>query len=114
MKRFLIFAALVPPVALAIFLAPEATAASTIGFIFMTLAYVYPIGLVPASMTAAVDWSLSGQSIYLRMAVTVLFAILLAELIARQLLGVSGSPKVWLMGAIPAALCSWLAGRKPV
>jgi len=114
MKRFLIFPALFPPLALAIFLVPEATVSGIpeIGFIFLTLAYVYPIALTPASLTAAVDWSLSGRPIYLRIAVTVIFATILAELIAHQLLGVPGSLNVWLMGAIPAAVCSWLAGMK--
>lgn len=112
MKRFLIFAVLVPPVALAVFLVPEAAAISTMGNIFMTLALLYPIGLIPAALTAVVDWSLSGRSNYLRMAVTVIFAIILAELIAQQGLGVPWSPRVWLIGAIPAALCSWLAGRQ--
>jgi hypothetical protein len=46
--------------------------------------------------------------VHLRMAVTVIFATILAALIADQLLGVPGSPSVWLMGAIPAAVCSWL------
>jgi hypothetical protein len=111
MKRFLIFLALFPPLALAIFLVHEAVIPE-IGFIFTTLAYVYPIALIPASLTAAVDWSLSGRPVYLRIAVTVIFATILAELIAHQLLGVPGSLNVWLMGAIPAAVCSWLAGMK--
>jgi hypothetical protein len=112
MKRFLIFPDLFPPLALAIFLVPEATVSGIpeIGFIFLTLAYVYPIALIPASLTAAVDWSLSGRPVYLRIAVTVIFATILAELTAR-LLGVPGSLNVWLMGAIPAAVCSWLSDK---
>lgn len=111
MKRFLIFAGLVPPVALAIFLAPEATAIETLGFAFLTLAYVYLIGLIPASLTAAVDWLLSGQSVHLRMAGTAIFATILTELMANQLLGVSMSLHVGLIGAIPAAVCSFLSGE---
>jgi hypothetical protein len=111
MKRFLIFLAVFPPLALAIFLVPEARASGMpeIGFVFMTLAYVYPIGMIPASVTAAVDWSLSERPVYLRIAVTVIFAAILAGVMTHQLLGVPGSVNVWLTGAIPAAVCSWLA-----
>jgi hypothetical protein len=108
MKRFLIFLGFSPPLALAMFLVHEATVPN-IGTIFITLAYVYLLALVPASLTAAVDWSLSGRPVYLRMAVTVIFATILAELIANQLLGVPGSVAVGLIGAIPAAVCSWLS-----
>jgi hypothetical protein len=112
MKRFLIFSALFPPIALIIFLIPEANVSGLphAGFVFLTLALVYPIGLVPAAITAAVDWSLSKSAFYLRIAATVIVSMILAELMAR-LYGGSGSLTVWLMGAIPAAVCSWLSSN---
>jgi hypothetical protein len=110
MKRFAIFLAISPSLALAIFLVNEATMPE-IGFIFLTLGYVYPIALIPASLVAAVDWSLSGSPLYLRMAVTVIFATMLAEFIANQLLGGPVSLAVGLMGGVPAAACSWLSDK---
>jgi hypothetical protein len=79
MKRFLIFLVFSPPIVLTIFLVNEATIPD-IGFVFLTLGYSFPMALIPASLTAAVDWSLSWAPLYLRLGLTVIFATLLAEL----------------------------------
>ena len=54
MKRLLIFTALYPPVALAVFTAPD-------GFknFLDWLVYAYPAALIPAWLTAGMNWKLS-------------------------------------------------------
>ena len=61
MKRFLIFTLLFPPLALAVFTAPD-------GFknFFDWLGYAYPAAIIPAWLTAGMDWKLSAKPTYLR------------------------------------------------
>jgi hypothetical protein len=56
MKRFLIFTLLFPPLALAVFTAPD-------GFknFFDWLVYAYPAAIIPAWLTAGMDWKLSAK-----------------------------------------------------
>src|SRR5262249_56193240 len=61
MKRLLIFTGLSPPVALAVFTAPD-------GFknFLDWLAYAYPAAIIPAWLTAGMNWKLSEKPTYLR------------------------------------------------
>jgi len=113
MKRFLIFTALFPPLALLVFIAPDAISSRDfleIGLLFWMLGYAYLIAVIPAWLTAGVDGALFAKPFYLRLVVTTAVAAILAELTARYL-GQRGEVLTFgLMGAIPAAVCSWLSG----
>jgi hypothetical protein len=82
-----------------------------IGFLFWLMAIAYLIALIRACLTAGVDWALSGKPLYLRLIATMPVAAIMAELVARYL----GQPYLdlttVLMGAIPAAVCSWLSDK---
>lgn len=105
MRRFLIFAALFPPLALVVFTAPD-------GFknVLDWMVMAYAIAVIPALLLAWVDWALSAKP--LRVMGTAFTAALAAILIMRFL---SGSHELWpvlmvgLVGGVPAAVCSWLS-----
>lgn len=110
MKRLLIFTLLFPPLVLAVFVAPMGRDFLEIGFLFWMLGFAYLWALVPAWLTAGVDWALSAKPIYLRLVATVVVASIMAVLTARSL-GQQGEVVYFgLMGAIPAAVCSLLSG----
>jgi hypothetical protein len=76
------------------------------------LGYAYLIAVIPAWLTAGVDWALSAKPFYLRLVATMAVAAISAELTARYL-GQRGEVLTFgLMGAIPAAVCSWLSRMK--
>jgi hypothetical protein len=108
MKRFLIFAALFPPLALVVFTAPD-------GFknLLDWMVMAYAIAVIPALLLAWVDWALSAKP--LRLMGTAVTAALAAVLIVRFMSG--GSDELWpvlmvgLVGGVPAAVCSWLSDK---
>jgi len=108
MKRFLIFAALFPPLALVVFTAPD-------GFknLLDWMVMAYAIAVIPALLLAWVDWALSAKP--LRLMGTAVAAALAAVLIVRFMSG--GSDELWpvlmvgLVGGVPAAVCSWLSDK---
>ncbi len=115
MRRYLVFTVLFPPLALLVFIAPDAISQRDfleIGAFFWILGYAYVIAIIPAWLTAGVDWALSAKPFYFRLVATVAVATILAELTARYL-GQRGDVLTFgLMGAIPAAVCSCLSGMK--
>ncbi|MGM4927367.1 hypothetical protein [Tardiphaga sp. 619_E2_N8_5] len=106
MKRFLIFPALFPPLALVVFTAPD-------GFknLLDWMVASYAIAVIPALLLAWVDWMLSAKP--LRVMGTAVTAALPAVLIMLFMWG--GSNDLWpilmvgLVGGLPAAVCSWLS-----
>jgi len=106
MKRFLVFPALFPPLALVVFTAPD-------GFknLLDWMVMAYAIAVVPALLLAWVDWALSAQP--LRIVGTGVTAALAAVLIVLFMSG--GSDELWpilmvgLVGGVPAAVCSSLS-----
>ena len=115
MKRFLIFTVLFPPLALIVFIASDPIwrrEFPEMGLLVWMLGYAYLIVIIPALLTAAVDWALSAKPVYLRLVATMIAAAILAELTARYL-GQRGEIRTFgLIGAIPAAVCSWLSNGK--
>lgn len=124
MKRFLIFVGIAPPlgfiVAFWVMLQIAnrfAGSASTFDVAqVMMLPMIYLVGLVPALAVAWFDHALSTRSLSRRVLLTALFgyAISYLPLIGAPWMGFVHGPYVvlfGLIGAVPAALCSWLAGE---
>ena len=124
MKRFLIFAAVAPPVGfivafwvmlqIANWLAGS-PATFDVAQIMM-LPTIYLVGLTPALLAAWFDYVLAKRNVSCRVALTALFgyAISYLPLAAAFWIGVGHSPYVLLLGligAVPSALCSWLAAQ---
>jgi hypothetical protein len=110
MKRLLIFTVLFPPIALAVFTAPD-----TFKNFFDWMWIAYAIAIVPAWLMAGVDWALSTKPTYLRIVGTAVAAALIGDSIAFFLWG--GFRELFpafmagLVGAVPAAVCSWLSSK---
>jgi hypothetical protein len=108
MKRFLIFTLLFPPLALAVFTAPD-------GFknFFYWLGYAYPAAIIPAWLTAGMDWKLSAKPTYLRIVGTTFSGAVITGSIAFFMWDGFGeffpALMAMLVGAVPAAVCSWLS-----
>jgi len=112
MKRFLIFTALFPPLVPLVYIAADPVLLRDppgIGFLIWLMGYAYVLALIPAWLTAGVDWALSRRPLYVRLIATMPVAAILAELVARSLSQPSLDVTTALMGAIPAAVCSWLS-----
>lgn len=111
MKRFLIFTALFPPLVPLVYIAadPVLLRDPGFGFLIWLMGYAYALAIIPAWLTAGVDWALSGKPLYLRLIVVMPVAAILAELVAHNLGQPSLDLTTALMGAIPAAVCSWLS-----
>jgi hypothetical protein len=116
MKRFLIFGVLYPPLALLVAIAaiPEARSYLDASFVFWMLGIAYIVGLVPALLSATADWGLSENPIHIRPMGTAVAgaASIMAAVAAFNFGEMLVAPVVFLialMGAIPAALCSWLS-----
>jgi hypothetical protein len=111
MKRFLIFTVLFPPLALVVFAVPMFDFSEPAMWVWM-LGYAYLFVTIPAWLTAGVDWAVS--SIRVHIVMTTVAAAIIALLTARYSFGQKGEYLYYaLMGAIPAAVCSWLSsGRK--
>jgi hypothetical protein len=111
MKRILIYTLVYPPLALAVFTAPD-------GFKNFVdwLGYAYLLAVILAWLTAAVDWKLSAKPTHLRVVETTFAGAAITGAIALFLWG--GSPELFpilmamLVGAIPAAVCSWLSTER--
>ena len=111
MRRLLIFTALYPPLALAVFTAPD-------GFknFLDWLAYAYPAAIIPSWLTAGMNWKLSEKPTYLRIVGTTFAGAVITGSIAFFLW--DGFREFFpalmatLVGAIPAAVCSWLSSEK--
>jgi hypothetical protein len=129
MKRFLIFAAVAPPLGfiIAFWMMLQianwmAGAPSTFDVQHVALLpTVYAFGVIPALLIAWFDHVLAQRRICYRIALTALFAYVLSyvPLLGAFKLGFMHEPSVLLLGligAVPAALCSWLATdrRQPV
>jgi hypothetical protein len=115
MKRFLIFTALFPPLVLFVYIAADPVARNNLpGIEFLTwlMGLAYLLAIIPAWLTAGADWALSGKPLYLRLVATMPVAAILAELVARYMGQPHFDAPVAIAGAIPAAVCSWLAGMK--
>jgi hypothetical protein len=119
-KRILIFTALFPPLVAVVFIVlvtPDVVSPRNfleMGlFFFWISGFAYPLAVVPGWLTAAVDWALSEKPLYLRLAATMIVAAIMAVLIARYCAGQRGDVLIFgAMGAIPAAVCSLLSGKK--
>ena len=79
MKRFLIFTVLFPPLALAVFTAPDTFAKFFIYFLW--LLPTWP-AIIPAWFTAGMDWALSAKPSYLRIVGTAVTGALITDLVA--------------------------------
>jgi len=113
--RLLIFTVLFPPLVLLVFIAPDAISTRDFmeaGLLLWMLAWAYTVAVVPAWLTAGVDWALSAMPLYLRLVATMGVAAILAVLSARYGFGQKGEYLYFgSMGAVPAAVCSWLSDR---
>jgi len=113
MKRILVFTLLFPPLVLAVFLWKDVLAAGKgrLSLLeFLGLAYL--VAMIPAWLSAAADWALSVSLPSLRVVGTTVAAFVIAVVYARVVGHDFGFPNVLhvgLMGAIPAAACSWLS-----
>lgn len=116
MKRFLIFVVLFPPLALliAILAISEARSYLNTSFVFWMLGIAYLVGIVPALLSAWADWGLSDNPMCVRLTGTTVAgaASIMAAVAAFNFGEMLVAPVVFLialMGAIPAAVCSWLS-----
>jgi hypothetical protein len=117
MKRYLIFTTLFPPLALVVFNAPVLIMHRDFRLLdLVTFGVAYTLGVIPAWLTAAVDWALSAKSTYLRIVGTAVAGAVITDSVALFMWGFFAG--FWpvlmagLVGAIPAAVCSWLASEK--
>jgi hypothetical protein len=119
MKRILIFTALFPPlvaVAFIVLITPDVVPRGEfleMGLFFLWISgFAYLWAGVPGLLTAGVDWVLSEKPPYLRLAATMIVAAIMAVLMARNLGQRDEVLTFAAIGAIPAAVCSWLSRRK--
>jgi hypothetical protein len=122
MKRFLIFAAVAPPLGfiIAFWVMLQianwlAGAPSTFDLQHVAmLPTVYAFGLIPALLFAWFDHVLARRQVCYRIALTTLFAYAISyvPLLGAFRFGFMHEPSMLLLGligAVPAAVCSWLA-----
>ncbi|MEH2527609.1 MULTISPECIES: DUF5413 family protein [unclassified Bradyrhizobium] len=125
MKRFLIFAAVAPPLGFVVAFwvmlqianwlagSPNTFDVAQI----MMLPTIYLVGLIPALLAAWFDHALAKHNVSYRIALTALFgyAISYLPLAATAWIGFGHRPGVLLcglIGAVPSAVCSWLAAER--
>jgi hypothetical protein len=82
----------------------------------MMLPTIYLVGLIPALLAAWFDHGLAKRNVSYRIALTALFgyAISTLPLAVAFWVGLAHGPYVLLfglIGAVPSALCSWLAAE---
>jgi hypothetical protein len=127
MKRLLTFGLLGPPIgALVLFFIVlpvgawlggkphEGISPAYVGFVIAVIfpvPFAYAFGIVPALLTALLDWLLDRSGIRWRALWCALFGTLVA--IPAWKAPMVDVALFALVGAVPAALCSWLTGRKP-
>lgn len=116
MKRLVIFSALLPPLALIVFVAPETLSHRAIpSYFWGGLLLGYTVALLPAWLLAVVDWLLLAKPFYFRILGTAGTAALMTTTTAHFMW--DGFRELWpvvmavLVGAIPAAVCSFLSGE---
>ena len=75
------------------------------------------VAIIPAWLTAGVDWSLSAKPTYLRIAGTAVAGAVMTGSVAFFMWGGfrESFPALMagLVGAVPAAVCSWLSDMNP-
>lgn len=125
MKRFLIFAAVAPPLGFVVAFwvmlqianwfagSPSTFALAQIAM----LPTIYLVGLIKALLVGWFDHALAGRNFAHRTALTALFgyAISYLPLIGAPWMGFVYGPYVvlfGLVGAVPSAVCSWLAAER--
>jgi hypothetical protein len=124
MERLLIFAAIAPPLGFVVAFwvmlqVANWLAGSPITFDvaqIMMLPTIYLVGLIPALMAAWFDHALAKRNVSHRIALTALFgyAISYLPLAMAYWVGFANGPEVLLLGligAVPSAVCSWLAAE---
>jgi hypothetical protein len=115
MKRFLIFPALYPPIAMLVFISPDVVTKGIPASddLLAWLIASYPIAIIPALLMAGVDRALAKKP--LRLVKTTAAGGLMSALLALFLW--SGYAELWplimvfLVGALPTAVCSWLSDK---
>jgi hypothetical protein len=110
MKRFLIYLLLFPAIAAASLYAVFYILTGAVVDSLSGPAFCYLLFIGPALVVALVDWLVSRTRIPSVIATT-LFAYAVSALSAAW----AGTIDVWvfgLVGAIPAAVCSWLSNRR--
>jgi hypothetical protein len=109
MKRYLIFTVLFPPLALVIFNAPDVIMRHDFRLLdLMTFGLAYAVTIIPAWLLAAVDWKFSTLGTTIAGAA---IAYLAAIIIGFPFLDYRATLMIGLVGAIPAAVCSWLSDK---
>jgi hypothetical protein len=122
MNRFLIFAAMAPPLGFVVAFwvmlqIANRLAGSPITFDVaqvMMLPTIYLVGLIPALWAAGFDQALAKRNVSYRIAFTALFGYTISylPLAVAYWVGFAHGPEVLLfglIGAVPSAVCSWLA-----
>jgi len=125
MTRFLIFAAMAPPLGFVVAFwvmlqIANRLAGSPITFDvaqIMMLPTIYLVGLIPALMAAWFNHALAKRNVSYSIALTALFgyAIRYLPLAMVYWVGFAHGPEVLLfglIGAVPSAVCSWLAAER--
>lgn len=125
MKRFLIFAAVAPPLGfivafwvmlqIANWLAGSPTTFDVAQI--MMLPTIYLVGLIPALLVAWFDHALARRNVSYRIVLTALFGYAISYLpfAAAFWIGLGHGPYILLLGligAVPSAVCSWLAAER--
>ena len=119
MKRFLIFVLLGPVLGFLVFLARDLAAGKVFGGfmgILVGLPFVYLFGLPIVLVMWAEDWLLSdkialGMKVATSACVGYLASIAMLLLTSALHIELPQVLSFGMVGAIPAAACSWLAGR---
>jgi branched-subunit amino acid transport protein len=82
----------------------------------VTFGLAYVVAIIPAWLTAGADWALSAKPTYLRIVGTAVAGAVITDSVALFMWGFFAG--YWpvlmagLVGAIPAAVCSWLSSEK--
>ena len=125
MTRFLIFAAIAPPLGFVVAFwvmlqVANWLAGSPITFDvaqIMMLPTIYLVGLIPALLAGWFDHALARRNVSCRIALTALFGYTISylPLAVAFWIGFGHGPYVLLfglIGAVPSAVCSWLAAER--
>ena len=109
MKRFLVFTVLFPPLALVIFNTPDVIMRHDFKLLdLVTLSLAYTFTIVPALILAWVDQAFHSLGTTIAGAA---IAYLAALSIGFPFLDYKATLMIGLVGAIPAAVCSWLSDK---
>lgn len=110
MKRFFIFSACFPPLALVVYVTPLmfTEGVPKVDFLFTLLGLAYMFAIIPAWVAAGVDWLVSARQVHF--IATMAVAAAMTHLLARYLGDPMGRDEIILVtltGGIPGAVCSW-------